>query len=229
MVQNSEGKKESLQENESVFVGTSEEKGLESKKDLSLDGDLDEVVSKPINIDENSKKANGNQLKNEQHMSSAILDAHIKRIITRAVELKATEIHIDEFQGNARIRYRIEGKLAREYLKEEVRHDVLTKRIKVMSEFFMIDKQMIQKGDILYKLDSGEELSINVNSLPTFYGDLIVLKLANERKNYKIVDLGMTYEDIRTVGKILEKKKWISYCRRLSWKRKNNNDLCFVK
>ena len=205
MIENSERKSSSLQDKEKALLDLSDEEKTDLKKDRSLDGDLEEVVSKPIEVEGKNKKSSTMKGKNEG-TSPAVLDAHIKRIITRAYELKATEVHIDELQDNARIRYRVDGKLVKEDLNEPVKHDVLTNRIKVMAEFFMRDKQMIQKGDILYSLDSGEKITINVNALPTFCGDLIVLKFANEKKNFKIVDLGMTYEDIRTVGRILEKK-----------------------
>lgn len=133
-------------------------------------------------------------------------DAYIKNILLRALKYNATDIHIDQISGLARVRYRVDGKLVMDSSGYVITHSVLSQRFKVMAEFFMREKAIIQKGFVSYYLSPDKKIEFSVMVMPTSDSELMVIKLSNNRSKLKFTDIGMSSEDLRTLGTIFEKQ-----------------------
>jgi type II secretory ATPase GspE/PulE/Tfp pilus assembly ATPase PilB-like protein len=190
-------RQEYLRKKETGLLGQTEEKTF-IQTDLPLDGDINDNVQKISFIEK--KKEPKNLGSNDGNV-----DEYIRKMLRRAFELKATDIHIDEIDSMSRVRYRVEGILKSYGEKMLISHDFLTKRLKVMAEFFMREKEIIQKGEVNYSLGMDKKIMFTVQALPTAFSDTLLLKLVNGTKNIHVDDLGMSKFDLNVVEKILSR------------------------
>ena len=100
----------------------------------------------------------------------------VNQILSRAVEQRASDIHVEPFEDELRVRYRIDGVL----------HDVdapaknltaaIISRIKLMAKLNIAERRLPQDGRIKIRL-VGREIDLRVSSLPTLYGESVVLRI----------------------------------------------------
>jgi len=108
-------------------------------------------------------------------------------IITEAVRMRASDIHIEPMANRVRIRYRIDGKcMDRDPVPKRLQGAVLS-RIKIMSGMAIEEKRLPQDGRIRMKLE-GQDLDFRVSSLPAYHGESMVLRIL--RKESVKVGLG---------------------------------------
>jgi general secretion pathway protein E len=174
--------------------------------------DIDDFLSKKTvlqmnkNTNESSPQNPLGTQKDASGENSDKADADIRRIILKALDCQATDVHIDKINGHCTVRYRVEGKLLQDEEEVKVLHEELVQRLKVMAEFFTREKVKIQSGMVEYPINETQKIRFTVKVLPTAFGDLLLLRFGQSRKNSKIEDLGMTLEDARTLKSILNQK-----------------------
>ncbi len=110
----------------------------------------------------------------------------VNQILSRAVEQRASDIHVEPFENELRVRYRIDGVL----------HDVdapprsltaaVISRIKLMAKLNIAERRLPQDGRIKIRL-VGREIDLRVSSLPTLYGESVVLRILD--RSSIVVDL----------------------------------------
>jgi type IV pilus assembly protein PilB len=192
-------RQEILRKKENRLLGHMEEASV-IQTDLTLEGDIEENVQKS-----HFKEAKKETQIHGYNEADVDVDGYIRKILIRAFELKATDIHIDEYDNNSRVRYRVEGRLKSDDSRARIPHDILTKRLKVMAEFFMREKEIIQKGEVRYSLGLDKNIVFTVQALPTAFSETLLLKLSNRTKNYNVGDLGMSDKDLKVVESILSR------------------------
>ena len=107
-----------------------------------------------------------------------------------AIRLKSSDIHIESYEKNFRIRYRIDGILHEKHNLTKDMSNVVVSRIKVMSGMDISEKRKPQDARLKIHL-SGLELNMRVNSTPTINGEKIVLR---------ILDNSSLQEDMSKLG-----------------------------
>jgi type IV pilus assembly protein PilB len=113
------------------------------------------------NIDES------NQIKSNDFLYS---------IIDEANNLSCSDIHIEAYEGESRIRFRIDGKLFERYIIKKEDYPALINQIKILSNLDIAEKRLPQDGRILFK-SSGKSYDIRVSIIPSIYGEKTVLRL----------------------------------------------------
>lgn len=88
----------------------------------------------------------------------------------------ASDIHIEPYEERCRIRLRIDGRLAERYVVERTQYAPLVNQIKILANLDISEKRLPQDGRILYDR-GGNKFDVRVSSLPTIYGEKIVLRL----------------------------------------------------
>lgn len=88
----------------------------------------------------------------------------------------ASDIHIESFENRCRIRLRIDGKLTERYVIGRSQYAPLVNQIKILSNLDISEKRLPQDGRMLYDRD-GNRFDVRVSTLPTIYGEKIVLRL----------------------------------------------------
>jgi type IV pilus assembly protein PilB len=104
----------------------------------------------------------------------------VNLILTDAVKKQASDIHVEPYEKSFRVRYRIDGVLY-EVMKPPMKlKNAITSRVKIMSALDIAERRLPQDGRIKLKLGRGGEMDFRVSSLPTLFGEKIVLRLLDK-------------------------------------------------
>jgi general secretion pathway protein E len=100
----------------------------------------------------------------------------VNMLITRAVESRTSDIHIEPFEHSVKVRYRIDGALTEiESLPKRIQPAVIS-RIKIMSRLNIAERRLPQDGRIKLRV-SGRDIDLRVSTIPTIYGESIVMRI----------------------------------------------------
>ena len=97
-------------------------------------------------------------------------------IIRQAIDERASDIHVEPFKDRISLRYRIDGKLHEIPPPAKHLNLPIVSRIKILSKLDIAEKRLPQDGAFLVKIE-GRPIDIRVSSLPTIYGEKIVMRL----------------------------------------------------
>lgn len=149
------------------------------------------------------KNGNGSQLKNIANEHSNV--DLINKLIDEAIENSASDIHLESFENNFRIRYRIDGQL-REIMNLPVsRSAQISSRIKVMAGLDISEKRKPQDGKIKYR-NKSNDVDIRVSTLPTSFGEKSVLRILDKSHlELNIEKLGLSKEHLSILLKNLQR------------------------
>ena len=121
-------------------------------------------------------------------------------ILTDAVKRGASDIHIEPYEKEYRVRFRIDGVLQHIMTPPLKLKDAITSRIKIMAKMDISEKRLPQDGRIMLKMQIGgrkKQLDYRVNSLPTLWGEKVVLRLLDkENLRLDMTKLGFEPESL---------------------------------
>ena len=106
----------------------------------------------------------------------------VNHIISRSVKAGASDIHIEAYQDQLKVRYRIDGILYDMLSPPRWIHASLISRIKVMARLNIAERRLPQDGRIEIKIGN-QEIDVRVSTLPTTFGERVVLRLLNKSKS----------------------------------------------
>ncbi len=117
-------------------------------------------------------------------MAKAADDAPVVKLVNyilkEAIQKKASDIHIEPYEKDFRVRLRIDGSLF-ELLKPPLRmKNAVASRLKIMSKLDIAERRLPQDGRIKLKLGKGKEMDFRVSVLPTLFGEKIVMRLLDK-------------------------------------------------
>ncbi len=124
----------------------------------------------------------------------------VNLILTDAVKRGASDIHIEPYEKEYRVRFRIDGVLQPIMSPPLKLKDAITSRIKIMSKLDISEKRLPQDGRIMLKVNLGgkkKQLDYRVSTLPTLWGEKIVLRLLDkENLRLDMTKLGFEPESL---------------------------------
>jgi type IV pilus assembly protein PilB len=130
-------------------------------------------------------------------------------ILMSAIQKGASDIHIEPYEKELRVRYRIDGILYNIMQPPMKFRDAITSRIKIMSKLDIAEKRLPQDGRIKIRFqDSGElrDIDFRVSCLPTLFGEKIVLRLLDKTKlMLDMTKLGFEQESLTKFELAIEK------------------------
>ncbi|MGQ9658726.1 MAG: type II secretion system ATPase GspE [Thermochromatium sp.] len=128
----------------------------------------------------------------------------VNQLIQRAVESRASDIHIEPFADALRVRYRIDG-LLREVEAPPVRSTAaVVSRIKIMAKLNIAERRLPQDGRIPIRIQ-GKELDLRVSTVPTLFGESVVMRLLDkESVRFDLDALGFDGGPRARLNRILE-------------------------
>jgi general secretion pathway protein E len=100
----------------------------------------------------------------------------VNAVIAQAVDKRASDIHIEPFEKEFRIRYRIDGVLHSQDSPPRELKAAIISRVKLMAKLNIAERRMPQDGRIKIKT-MGREVDLRVSTLPTLYGESVVMRL----------------------------------------------------
>jgi general secretion pathway protein E len=128
----------------------------------------------------------------------------VNQMLSRAVEQRASDIHVEPFENELRLRYRIDGVLHDVDSPPRSMSAAVISRIKLMAKLNIAERRLPQDGRIKIRL-VGREIDLRVSSLPTLYGESVVMRIL-DRSSIKIdlSTLGMPEDVLRTFTHMIE-------------------------
>jgi len=112
----------------------------------------------------------------------------VNGLMSQAVKDRASDIHVEPFEQDLVVRFRVDGMLYDVITPQKRFQSAITSRIKVMSGLNIAEKRLPQDGRIRLRI-AGRDLDVRVSSIPTAYGERIVLRLLDRAQT--LVDLSL--------------------------------------
>ena len=104
----------------------------------------------------------------------------VNMILVDAIKRNASDIHVEPYEKEMRVRYRIDGVLY-EVMKPPLKlKNALTSRMKIMARLDIAERRLPQDGRIKLKLGDGKEMDYRVSVLPTLFGEKVVMRLLDK-------------------------------------------------
>ncbi|MGE4519087.1 MAG: type II secretion system ATPase GspE [Desulfobacteraceae bacterium] len=124
--------------------------------------------------------------------ASAPIIRLVNHIISRAVKVNASDIHIEPYQDKFHIRFRVDGVLYEMLSPSRWMQTALISRIKVMAKLNIAEKRLPQDGRIEVKIGN-QQIDIRISTIPTGFGERVVMRLLNKSGGLlRLGELGMS-------------------------------------
>ena len=171
----------------------SEQTSIENVEDLDLE-DLELVAA---------------QASESEDLLDSSDDAPIIRllnaILAEAIRSNASDIHIEPFENQLRIRFRMDGQLKTVLTPKKALAEMLSSRIKVMARLDIAEKRLPQDGRIATKL-GGRAVDLRVSTIPSSFGERVVMRLLDKSAGrLNLTDLGMPEDQLHQLQALLNR------------------------
>lgn len=128
----------------------------------------------------------------------------INLMISGAVRDRASDIHVEPFEREVTVRYRVDGVLYEKFTVPKTQHAAVVSRVKIMARLNIAEHRLPQDGRIKILL-SGKEIDIRVSIIPIQHGERVVMRIL-EKGSFllDLEQLGMGKRDYATMGKLIK-------------------------
>jgi general secretion pathway protein E len=133
----------------------------------------------------------------------------VNQIIGRAVEIGASDIHIEPFEDVLRVRYRLDGELHEAESPPMRLAAAITSRIKIMAKLDIAERRLPQDGRIQYAV-RGQDVDFRVSTVATMYGESVVLRILDRSAvTFDWPHLGLAPAVVQRLTRALDRKDGI--------------------
>lgn len=127
----------------------------------------------------------------------------INAILTEAVKTSASDVHIETYEKQLIVRFRVDGVLREVVQPKRALAPLLVSRIKVMAKLDIAEKRVPQDGRIALRV-AGREVDLRVSTMPSASGERVVLRLLDKQAGkIKLESLGMAKRDLDVLRKLI--------------------------
>lgn len=153
--------------------------------------------------------ANYRQTRTKENSNLSYTPDFLEKILLTAKEIGSSDIHFEPYETRCRVRFRLDGKLVEQFNIPIQEYPVIINKIKIRADLDISEKRLPQDGRITLK-SSDDEFDIRVSSLPTLFGEKIVLRiLSKDAAAIDLEDLGFTDEELRVYKEAIRKPNGI--------------------
>ncbi len=132
----------------------------------------------------------------------------VNALLTDAIRKRASDIHIEPYEKMLRVRFRVDGVL-HEIMQPPIKlKNAITSRIKVMASLDIAERRLPQDGRIKVKIGQGREMDLRVSTLPTLFGEKVVMRL---------LDKGTVQLDLAKLGFDPQSLEWFQHAISQPW------------
>ncbi|MEX2647854.1 MAG: type II secretion system ATPase GspE [Alphaproteobacteria bacterium] len=165
----------------------------------ALDQLFDQIGHTPADADESDDVERLKDLASE-----APVIRMVNLLVSRAIDERASDIHIEPFDNRLKVRYRVDGMLREKKAPPAHLAAAIASRIKIMARLNIAERRLAQDGRIRFQY-RGREIDIRVSTVPTIHGESVVLRLLDKTGLVLAFDaLGMIPDDETKFRRILE-------------------------
>ena len=141
----------------------------------------------------------------DQAAGDASIIRFVNQVLSDAIEMRATDIHLEPFENELQIRYRVDGLLLEVPVPNEIKRfqPAIVSRIKILSHLDIAEKRLPQDGRIKLSVKR-TEVDVRVSIIPMLYGEAVVMRLLTQDNTVLSLDnLGMADKERSIFRKIL--------------------------
>ena len=174
-------------------TGLSVQVGLAPEQEI-LDA-IDRYYGQQARTETEMSATSGEADEDLEHLRDMASEAPVIRLVNamvaQAVEKRASDIHIEPFEKEFRVRYRIDGVLVGQESPPRELKAAIISRVKLMAKLNIAERRLPQDGRIKVKT-LGREVDLRVSTLPTLYGESVVMRLLDRSAGdfYDLLHLG---------------------------------------
>ncbi|MBN2865077.1 MAG: type II secretion system ATPase GspE [Thiotrichales bacterium] len=129
----------------------------------------------------------------------------LNAILAEAIRANASDVHIEPFENQLRIRFRVDGRLNTVLTPKSGIGSMLISRIKVMARLDIAEKRLPQDGRIALKL-GGRAVDLRVSTIPSSFGERVVMRLLDKSAGrLNLQQLGLDDKTLADIQKVLDK------------------------
>jgi general secretion pathway protein E len=156
--------------------------GLDIRTVLAPEQEIIDAIERHYGITERQTFVEGGDDENAnlEHLRDMASEAPVIRLVNAmiadAIEKRASDIHIEPFEKEFRIRFRVDGVLFNQELPPRELKAAIISRLKLMAKLNIAERRLPQDGRIKIKI-LGREVDLRVSTLPTLYGESVVMRL----------------------------------------------------
>ncbi len=127
----------------------------------------------------------------------------VNLIIIEAIKLRTSDVHVEPFEMELKIKYRIDGILHEQKPPPKHLQPAITSRIKIMSGMNIAERFVPQDGHITLRVE-GRKIDIRVSTVPTLYGESVVLRILDKSTlPLDLIELGMEQHDVDVMARLI--------------------------
>ena len=181
-----------------ISVGSGAEPAVEIKEIDDI-GSLVSEAADDVTVEEEE------EVKDELTAEAAPIIKLVNGILTKAVKLGASDIHVEPYEKSFRVRYRQDGALYVSLNLPIQIKNALTSRFKILSNLNIAERRVPQDGRIKMRLGKNRSVDFRVSILPTLFGESIVLRILDKGNlNVDLTKLGFTVEGFAKFQKAIK-------------------------
>jgi general secretion pathway protein E len=135
----------------------------------------------------------------------------VNGLLSQAVKDRASDIHIEVFERELVVRFRVDGMLFDVLSPPKRFHAAITSRVKVMSGLNIAEKRLPQDGRIRVRI-AGRDIDIRVSVIPTAFGERIVMRLLDRAQalvDVNLARLGFSGDNLRRIDRLIRQSHGI--------------------
>ncbi|NQT95067.1 MAG: Flp pilus assembly complex ATPase component TadA [Candidatus Omnitrophica bacterium] len=148
----------------------------------------------------------------EDLVEDASIIKFVNQILVQAVKDRVTDIHIEPYEDELKVRYRVDGVLYDISIPQNIRYfqAAIVSRIKIMAGLDIAERRLPQDGRMKIKV-GGEELDLRISILPTQFGESVDIRLLSGTMLYSLERLGLFPSDLGIIEDIIKKPHGIIF------------------
>ncbi len=129
----------------------------------------------------------------------------VNLLLIEALDLRASDVHLEGYQDGLRVRYRIDGVLQNAPSPPPHLTAAIISRVKIMAELDIAERRLPQDGRIRLRLQN-RQVDVRVSTVPTLRGESVVLRLLDkERGRISLLDLGMAPDTLELFKEVISR------------------------
>jgi type II secretion system protein E len=130
----------------------------------------------------------------------------VNQILQEAIRDRATDLHMEPFQDELRVRFRIDGVLYDIHIPETIKyfHPAIVSRVKIMANMNIAERRLPQDGRIKIKV-ADQELDLRVSVIPTVFGESVQIRVLSQGSFLELEKLGLAAEDLKILEQVITK------------------------
>jgi len=173
---------------------------------------VEEIMLQDTTVKERTKEEIVDIEDLEKSAQDASVIKLVNQILSEAVSARSTDIHIEAYRDNVRVRYRIDGILYEMSLPEQIKYlyQAIVSRIKILSNMDVVERRLPQDGRAIIKVQN-TQLDLRISVIPCLYGENVVIRILPVHLLFNLGDLGFDPADLKKIEALMQKPHGIVF------------------